>query len=251
MGQQGTEPSAEDRLYKALEESSYSAEALDKLNKYYGDNFDWQQGNLQDLLIKRSAAFATAAGGQWRQRDWLSAIGNGAVAALDAFGAVITGKTWEDTAQNTVKGIATGGALGVLGAASKAAGAQADFVPATQVSMHSQAGWRAISMGDLSAAELELTRDVMNASEIMLGRSTNVKGRGGLVLDTWLENKYGPNAWSQQWQDVYNRALYERTSAGKPVDVMAGGGYSRSEVIAAEAGARVSGIQNRVYWPKK
>ena len=239
--------SEEDKLYKELEDSNYSGAALDKLNDYYSKNANWVKGDLQSLLLKRTAAFATAAGGQWRQGDYAAATWNGTIAMLDTVGTTLTGTNWDETAEKTVKGIATGGAFAILGFFSKTAGAKPTFVASSEVSLASQGGWRAIAMADLTAAEAQLMNDVAAAGEVNVGRSINVTNRGGFVLDTWLQNKNIP--WTQRWQDVYNKALYERTAAGKPVNVMSGGGYSRGESMAAEAGARQSGIKNNVYWP--
>src|SRR5262249_47008407 len=81
-------------------------------NKHYEEQFPLSQGKLRELLLKRSAAFATAFGGQWRQREYPAAIGNAAAGLLDLAGATIAGGTWEETTQNLVKGILIGGALG-------------------------------------------------------------------------------------------------------------------------------------------
>lgn len=130
---------------------------------------------------------------------------------------------------------------------SKALPGTDDFVPSWAVTAESQAGWRRLTLSEFSPDEMRLVQSVLNAQEVIAGRSVNVKGRNMLVLDTWLDDN--GIKWSQRWQDVYNKALFERTSAGKPVNVMAGGGYTLGEVNAAEAGAQVSRIKNRPYWP--
>ncbi len=237
----------EEMLYRDLETSNYSGESLDRLLDYYKSQFDWEKGNLQEDLLKRATAFATAAGGQMRQGDNLSGSWNGAIAFLDVLGVTITGRNWKETCEKMALNMMVGGVLGTLSIASKGAGSKPGFVPSSEVSMSSQGGWRSVSVGNLSAEETGLIQDIMNANEIVLGRSTNVKGGSNFVLDTWLEGK--GITWSQRWQDVYNRGLFERTSAGRPVNIMSGGGYTRGETIAAEAGARVSGIQNKPYWP--
>jgi hypothetical protein len=120
------------------------------------------------------------------------------------------------------------------------------FTPSWAVTEESQAAWASVKLSDLAPAESRLVSDVVNADQVILGRSINVKGRGLFVLDSWLEDQ--GIQWSQRWQDVYNRALFARTSLGKPVNVIAGGGYTLGEVTAAETGARVSGIYNIPYW---
>jgi hypothetical protein len=121
-------------LYRDLKESGYSAAALNRLNKHYEEQFPLSGGNLRELLLKRSAAFATAFGGQTRQVDYLSVgvvnpipIGNAALGLLDLAGATIAGGSWSETAENLVKGILEGGVLGaafgILGGSSAASGA--------------------------------------------------------------------------------------------------------------------------------
>lgn len=121
------------------------------------------------------------------------------------------------------------------------------FTPSWAVDQASQAGWRTTTVAGMSAEEVNLVRDVMGAPEVIVGRSSNVTGRGMLVLDEWLQAR--GIQWTQRWQDVYNRALYLRTSSGVPVKVMAGAGYSAAEAAAAEEGAAVGKITNIPYWP--
>ena len=117
-------------LYRDLKESGYSAAALNRLNKHYEEQFPLLGGNLKELLLKRSAAFATAFGGQWRQGDYLNAILNADAGLLDLAGATIAGETWEQTTRNLVKGILTGGilgaAIGALGGSGAASGVAGD-----------------------------------------------------------------------------------------------------------------------------
>lgn len=122
------------------------------------------------------------------------------------------------------------------------------FVPSSQITLESQQGWKTLNPASLSEAELNLTKTVVNAENVVVGRSVNIKGMG-TMLDTWLSAK--GIKWSQRWQDVYNRALFERTSSGKPVNVLGGGGYTLGEVDATEAGAAKSGIHNQPFWPQK
>jgi hypothetical protein len=163
-------------------------------------------------------------------------------------------------AEATVEGLqaVTNFSQGFVAAASVAAPAagaiestaireSAGFTPSWAVTQESQAGWSSIRLAEASPQELRLVEDVVNADNVIIGRSINVQGRGMTLLDTWLENN--GIKWSQRWQDVYNRSLFTRTSLGKPVNVMAGGGYTLGEVTAAEAGARSSGIVNTPYWP--
>jgi hypothetical protein len=121
------------------------------------------------------------------------------------------------------------------------------FTPSWAVDDVSQAGWRTTAVAGMNAQEVNLVGDVMGAPEVIVGRSSNVRGRGMLVLDEWLESHGIP--WTQRWQDVYNKALYLRTSSGTPVNVMAGAGYSVAEAAAAEEGAAVGKIKNIPYWP--
>lgn len=115
----------EEMLYRDLKESGYSAAALNRLNKHYEAQFPLSKGNLQELLLKRSAAFATAYGGQWRRGDYLYAIHNLEVGLVDLAGATIAGGSWRETAENLVKGILIGGALGAAFGALRGSGSSA------------------------------------------------------------------------------------------------------------------------------
>jgi hypothetical protein len=75
-------------------------------------------------------------------------------------------------------------------------------------------GWKLVKIADLTPQEMELLSDVLEAQEMIIARSFNVKGRGMLVLDKWLD--YKGLKWTQRWQDVYNKSLYLRTSMGLP-----------------------------------
>ena len=108
------------------------------------------------------------------------------------------------------------------------------FTPSWAVTSESQAGWRSVELTTASRLEQQLARDIINAERVVVGRSEKLQEQG-FVLDTWL--KHQDIQWSQRWQDVYNRALYQRTITGKPVNVLAGGGYTSGEVVAAEEGA--------------
>ena len=139
-------------------------------------------------------------------------------------------------------------AAAALEDAARAKAAQmGEFVPSWAVDPASQAGWRLVRVADLTPQEMDLLKDVLGAPEVIIGRSVNVKGGGMFVLDEWIEAR--GITWTQKWQDVYNKALYLRTSSGAPVKVMAGSGYSAGEVLAAEEGAAVGGITNQPYWP--
>jgi RHS repeat-associated protein len=153
------------------------------------------------------------------------------------------GRELEASAANRLssgaKLIRGGTPLGTAPSASK-------FVPSWNVTLRSQSGWWGIRIGELSEAEMKLMLDMLESKEVILGRSFNVKDRGMFVLDTWL--KENGIQWSQRWQDVYNKAIFTRTSTGQPVNVMAGGGYTLGEVTAAEAGAQFSEVPNKPYW---
>jgi hypothetical protein len=110
-------------------------------------------------------------------------------------------------------------------------------------------GWRNIKLGELSPGEQRLVRSVIAADDVLVGRSANISGRGMMTLDAWLDDN-GIN-WTQRWQDVYDKALYERTSIGKPVQVLSGWEFAAEEAAAAEAGARVGGIRNIPFWPRR
>lgn len=122
-----------------------------------------------------------------------------------------------------------------------------------------QGNWRFVRLSESTIAELNLVDDVISADLVMAGRTAGGKGhlhaaiqesgKNALVLDNWLAAR--GLKWSQRWQDVFNRALYERTANhSRPVHIMAGGPYTAGEVAAAEAGAGNSGITNIPFWPK-
>jgi hypothetical protein len=121
------------------------------------------------------------------------------------------------------------------------------FVPSWAMDAKSQRAWLNLRLPGMTSHELSLVEDVMNAREVLAGRSINIRNQSMFTLDDWLTSR--GIRWSQRWQDVYNRALYLRTSTGRPVNVLAGGGYTAGEVEAAEAGARAGGIHNRPFWP--
>jgi hypothetical protein len=114
--------------------------------------------------------------------------------------------------------------------------------------------------------ERQLLNDVMNARRVMVGRSGNgmtkaalgSDGSSAFVLDDWAKangvsfDAIGPTGW-QKWQDIFDRALYERAKSGRPVDIMAGSDYTAAEVIAAEEGraAASNPTSNVPYWPGK
>jgi hypothetical protein len=128
-----------------------------------------------------------------------------------------------------------------------AARAKGGFVPSWAVRLSTQLGWKAVPVAGMTATEVQLMTDVMEASEVIVGRSINVQGRGMLGLDDWLAAR--GIQWTQRWQDVYNKSLFLRTFSGTPVNVMAGAGYSAAEAMAAEEGAALAGITNKPYWP--
>jgi RHS repeat-associated protein len=142
--------------------------------------------------------------------------------------------------------LSTGGTFSRGRALFGAAPSASKFVPSWDVTLKSQGGWWSARIGQFSEAEVKLTLDVLESPEVIVGRSFNVKGREMFTLDTWLKQR--GIKWSQRWQDVYNKALFSRTSTGQSVNIMAGGGYTLGEVTAAEAGTRVSGVLNKPYW---
>ena len=140
---------------------------------------------------------------------------------------------------------AHGGAAAYEAAARARAAATGSFVPSWAVDPAAQKAWRGLRLGELTPAEMDLVLDVLSAPDVLIGRSTNVLGQGGFVLDAWLTER--KIVWSQRWQNVYNRALYARTSTGIPARVLAGAGYTAGEVGAAEAGARAGGVLNEPF----
>jgi hypothetical protein len=111
----------------------------------------------------------------------------------------------------------------------------------------SQANWMRVRIDRLTPVESRLVNEVLNAPKVMIGRSVNIEGLGYYTLDNNILIK-GPK-WTQRLQDVYNKALFIRTSSGLPVSVISGSGYTLGEVTAAEAGAALSGIRNVPAWP--
>jgi len=121
-----------------------------------------------------------------------------------------------------------------------------------------QTGWK--NLGKLSAKEQELIEQVVKSQTVVVGRTggnrtgtvyaaLSTEGKTATVLDEWLAaNGF---KWSQRWQDVFNRALYERAKGGLPVSIISGGGFTAGEGAAAEAGAAAANprITNIPYWP--
>ena len=111
-----------------------------------------------------------------------------------------------------------------------------------------QDGWTRIDLSTLSSGERRLVDDVVNAPQVLVGRGINIEGQGYFTLDNWIVLKNN-GVWDQRLQDVYNYALYLRTSGGTPVYVLAGRDYTAGEAAAAEAGAAKGGITNLPFWP--
>ena len=125
-----------------------------------------------------------------------------------------------------------------------------DEVAATIEARAKTFGFDHVTAGQgLSAVERTLVADVTNAPTVIAGRSVNVEAQGMFMLDDYLAVRN--IAWTPRIQEVYNHALFVRTSMGGSVSVMAGGGYTATEVMAAEAGATMAGskITNAPYWP--
>ena len=175
-----------------------------------------------------------------------SAHGNPKEAALDLTG-VLAGRVVRAAASETRAASrgSTHTSSGGQGAREVTAPGGPGFVAPTQVTAASQMGWQ--SIGTLSAAEAKLVSAVTAAPQVLAGRSLNIAGRGMFTLDQYLIDN--GIKWTQRWQDVYNHALYMRTAGGQPVHVLAGGGYTAGEVVAAEAGAKKGGIANVPWWP--
>jgi hypothetical protein len=122
-----------------------------------------------------------------------------------------------------------------------------------------QDGWKKVRLATASPEELELWDAVVGAERVAIGRTKDgtghlyaalrADGTDALVLDTWLWRR-GID-WTQRWQDVFNRALYDRAALmRKPVHVMSGLDFTLGEVAAAEAGAQAGGITNIPFWPE-
>jgi hypothetical protein len=114
----GRRPSTEDFLYWEMQEDHFSGRSLNHLLNYYDETMaPWERRTA----LARSAAFFTAAGGQWRRGDILPAIWNYAVGALDAVGSTILGDTPAETARNVATGMVLGGGVKILSGFSRAA----------------------------------------------------------------------------------------------------------------------------------
>jgi hypothetical protein len=121
-----------------------------------------------------------------------------------------------------------------------------------------QDGWKKVRRASASHEEVELWDEVVGAERVAIGRTKDgtghlyaalrADGTDALVLDTWLWRR-GID-WTQRWQDVFNRAIYDRAALmRKPVHVMSGLDFTLGEVAAAEAGAEAGGITNIPFWP--
>jgi RHS repeat-associated protein len=89
----------------------------------------------------------------------------------------------------------------------------------------------------------ELIKDVIGADEVYIGRLDYIKGKS-LTLPSWLED-HGYQ-YDKEFQEAYNQGLFLRTAfARKPVNIMPGGKFTNDEQLAAERGARISGIKNK------
>lgn len=114
------EDRTENLLVAEMEMDNYSGKSLDHLLHYYGEKYDpWDKR----AALARSAAFLTAAGGQFRQGDYAPAAWNYTWGAVDAIGSTILGDTPKETVHNVAKGILIAGALKWLSMLSKAAAA--------------------------------------------------------------------------------------------------------------------------------
>lgn len=112
-----------------------------------------------------------------------------------------------------------------------------------------QNAWKSINLNELTLDEARLVQAVRDAEEVLIGRGINIQQQPGMfTFDDWINANGIP--WSQRWQDVYNKAIFERTAAGKPVNVLSGRDYTFAEATAAEEGARAAGITNKPYWPE-
>jgi hypothetical protein len=111
-----------------------------------------------------------------------------------------------------------------------------------------QNAWKTLNTSDFTPDEAKLFDAVQKADEVLIGRGINIREQPGMfTFDEWLNANGIP--WSQRWQDVYNKAVFERTAGGKPVNVLSGRDYTAAEAAAAEAGAASSGVVNKPYWP--
>jgi hypothetical protein len=111
----------------------------------------------------------------------------------------------------------------------------------------SQDGWKNVDHQTFTPLETDLFNRVLTSDKVLAGRTTTIQGQGMFNLPQWLhENGL---RWSQRYQDVYNRGIYERTAAGVPVHVIGGGGFTQAEAQVAEMGAEASGINNIPFWP--
>ena len=185
------------------------------------------------------------------------AHGHASVNAWETAGIVVSGAA--GIRSQVAKSLATRGILldEVLGGISNRFSGLFSSAAAAEVTLESQSGWRSTHMAKATDVELQLWEDVTEASMVAIGRTAGgeghlhtavmLGGRRAEVLDVWLKAR-GID-WTQRWQDVFNRALHDRTALGRPVDVMAGGPYTLGEASAAEEGARSSGVLNTPFWP--
>jgi RHS repeat-associated protein len=122
----------------------------------------------------------------------------------------------------------------------------------------SQSGWRTLRLARATETELALWDEVLHAEQVAVGRTAGgaghlhaalrADGSTAVILDNWLADR--GIQWTQRWQDVFNRALYDRASLlNQPISVMSGRAFTLGEVIAAEAGAASGGIFNIPFWP--
>jgi hypothetical protein len=106
----------------------------------------------------------------------------------------------------------------------------------------SRTDWRAITRSSLTPLERELLYGVLYSPNVVAGGTLDFGGAPLFSLEYWLSVK--SLAWNQRWQDVYSRAIFERAASGMPVHVIIRPGWKPSDVVAAEEGARASGIAN-------
>ncbi len=121
-----------------------------------------------------------------------------------------------------------------------------------------QSGWRTLGLSRATQTELALWDEVLHAEQVAVGRTAGgaghlhaalqADGSTAVILDNWLTDR--GIQWTQRWQDVFNRALYDRAAlVSSPISVMSGRAFTLGEVFAAEAGAASGGIQNIPFWP--